>query len=117
MQHKILIIDDEINIANQTAELLASSYEVFIANDGQTGMKSIEEKKPELILLDWFLKGTLQGEDVLKFAKEKYPHIPVYVTTGSVDKQSKALALGADEFLKKPCFEIEKYVAKAFELD
>ena len=114
MRHKILVVDDQKNITNQTAEILSPLYDVFTTNDGETAMQLIEEKKPELILLDWLLQGTIQGEDVLKFSKNKFPDILVYVISASFDRRAKAMQLGADQFLEKPCFDLPEHVRRAF---
>ena len=83
---KILVIDDEVNIQKLTkANLNASGYEVFIAADGEEGLRLAQFKHPNLILLDLRMPG-MSGWDVLMVLKanRKLRRIPVVIMTATV---------------------------------
>jgi len=66
MKEKILIVEDEFIVANDLKiMLIKAGYQVVgIASSVVQARKLIEEKKPEWILLDIMLKGTLTGIDL-----------------------------------------------------
>lgn len=58
MGSKIMIIDDDRELADELAGMLAAhGYEVACANDGETGLAKIGKSKPDLVLLDLRMKG------------------------------------------------------------
>lgn len=109
---KILIIDDEIKICESFRELFETEYEVLAAQDGKEGIRFIEEASPELIVLDWRLKSTVEGKDVLTHSKKHYPQIPIFVVTASIHSKDEILSLGADLLLFKPCEDIKERIIK-----
>jgi DNA-binding response OmpR family regulator len=101
---KILIVDDEPNILLSLEFLFKKEgYKVFIARDGEEAMGIIEEKIPELVILD-IMMPKVDGYEVCKHIKAVYKHIKVVFLTAKT-KQSdieKGEALGADLYLTKP---------------
>jgi len=101
---KILVIDDDDSI-RETLQLYLSEigYEVITANNGETGIKLINQNKPDLILSDLKMAG-LTGIDVLKKAKELDPKNQVVLMTAFEDMQSTitAMQLGAYDYIEKP---------------
>jgi CheY-like chemotaxis protein len=66
---KILIIEDNDEIRENTAELLElSSYEVIVAENGRVGFKLAQKNPPDLILCDMMMPET-DGREFLKLAK------------------------------------------------
>ncbi|MBI5410070.1 MAG: response regulator [Nitrospirae bacterium] len=110
---KILIVDDEIKICEAFREMFEKEYVVLTACDGKEALRLIRDESPELIVLDWRLKSTVEGKDVLIFAKRNYPQIPVYVVTASVHSREEIKSLGADLLLFKPCEEIREIILEA----
>lgn len=109
---RILIVDDEACITEAFERAFRNSYAVTCSNDGEEAIKLIERIKPELILLDWRLKGNIEGQDILAFAKRKYPQIPVYVLTASMHLEKEIRSLGADACLSKPCRQLKEIISK-----
>ncbi len=101
---KILVIDDDDSI-RETLQLYLSEigYEVITANNGETGIKLIDQHKPDLILSDLKMAG-LTGIDVLKRAKEIDTKNQVVLMTAFEDMQSTivAMQLGAYDYIEKP---------------
>ena len=106
---QIAIIDDDIYISSMLEELLVrEGYGVLRAYSGTEALLLLEEKKPDLVLLDLMLPG-LSGEEVL-------PHlagIPVIVLSAKADVEDKVELLlgGAADYLTKP-FDTRELLAR-----
>ena len=105
MEH-ILIVEDEIDIANLVAfNLERSGFQVTIASDGREGLEKVLQKQPSLVILDLMLPG-MDGYQVLKeMQRDSRSHaIPVLMLTakGQIDDRIKGLELGADDYITKP---------------
>ena len=103
---KILIIEDETNIRESVAELLEmKGYGVTEAENGDRGVQTAFEDKPDLILCDIMMPG-MNGHDVLTAIRNKkgYASIPFIFLTALSQKDDirKGMNLGADDYLVKP---------------
>lgn len=103
---RIMVIDDEErNLRLIEAMLIPHGYEVFKANDGETGLKLVNKIAPDVILLDIMMPG-LDGFEVTKRLKKsnETSRIPIIIVTAltEIEERVKALELGADDFLSKP---------------
>ena len=112
----ILFIEDEPSLQKTFGEILKQEgYEVVSALDGETGLRLVKEKKPDLILLDLILPE-MNGFDVLKKIKEdpEIKEIPVIVLTNleGVADVDKAIELGATTYLVKAQYNLEEVVGK-----
>jgi len=102
---KVLIVDDESGILKMYSEYLSTQgFEVLTASNGEEGIKTAKEKKPDVILLD-IIMPKLNGLDVLKNLKQDpdLKNIPVYLLTNLPEECSgdKAKELGANGYLVK----------------
>ncbi len=100
---KILIIEDEIEIADLEKDYLElSGFEVAIANDGNKGLAMALTEEYDLIILDLMLPG-MDGFDVCKMIREK-KNIPIIMVSAKKDDIDKirGLGLGADDYMTKP---------------
>ena len=100
---KILIIEDDKNIANLEKDFLESNdFEVVIESDGLRGMKTALKGDFSLIIIDVMLP-TVSGFDLLMTIRDKLdiPCLVVSARTDDVDK-IKGLGLGADDYITKP---------------
>jgi CheY-like chemotaxis protein len=107
----ILLIEDNIDIRENTCELLElEGYEVIFAANGKKGIALAKEKKPDIILCDIMMPET-DGYEVLNGLKENIEtaDIPFIFLTASVEKKEIAIgfAMGAVGYIKKP-FESQK---------
>jgi CheY-like chemotaxis protein len=77
-------------------------HELFIALTGEEALKILQEKKPNVVLLDMQLPG-IDGVEVLKVIREQYPETKALIIT-SYDKEVKTAVseLGVDGFFPKP---------------
>ncbi len=111
----ILIIEDETSILDVETQLLKmNGFEVFAAEDGNTGLQKIYDCFPDLIVLDLMLPK-ITGEDILQRIKAipAFQNIPVIVVSAKTDLQDieKTFSLGAIDFITKP-FSTTEYLNK-----
>jgi len=103
MAKRILIIEDEVSIAELEKDYLElSGFEVTIKNDGTEGLAEALEHDYNLILLDIMLPGT-DGFEILKRVREvkDTPILMVTAKKEDIDK-IRGLGLGADDYITKP---------------
>jgi DNA-binding NtrC family response regulator len=106
MKAKILIVDDDPDIATMLDDRLqASGYGTMIARDGVDALELVEQDAPHLILLDLDMPR-MTGLEVLKRLPKVRPaeDLPVIVMTAhaSIDAAVEAMKTGAYDFLTKP---------------
>ena len=104
MSARVLLIDDEIDFTEVLAERMkARGLEVDTAESGMEGIKMVEGKYYDAIILDMAMPG-MDGIETLKLLLEGSPDSQVVLLTGraTVKKSVEALKLGAVEFLEKP---------------
>ena len=100
---QILIIEDDINIAELEKEYLQlNGYKVEIIQDGSQGLKKALMGIYDLILVDLMLPGK-DGYEIVREVRERYeiPIIIVSARSEDIDK-IKGLGFGADDYLTKP---------------
>ncbi len=114
MSKKILIIDDNVDYSEAIASVLeAGNYEVGIANSSEEAIKVLEEKIPDLIILDIVMQNGAEGVILCrKFKKDpRLSKVPILMLT-SITKQTgfsfnsddprHERYLPVDVFLEKP---------------
>jgi DNA-binding NtrC family response regulator len=106
MKAKILIVDDDPDIATMLEDRLqASDYGTVIAQDGVQALDLVEQEAPHLMLLDLDMPR-LTGLEVLQRLPKVRPaeDLPVIVMTAhaSIDAAVEAMKTGAYDFLTKP---------------
>ncbi|MBW1827456.1 MAG: response regulator [Deltaproteobacteria bacterium] len=116
---KILVVDDEKVIREGCREVLAlEGFEVVLAENGEQGLKMIEEAHFDVILLDLMMPG-LSGFDVLSHVKALHPDTSIIVITGyaTVEHSIEAMKKGAFDFIPKPFSpdQLRVVVSKAIE--
>jgi CheY-like chemotaxis protein len=108
---KILIIEDNDEIRENTAELLElHHYDVFTAEEGGEGFEVAKQQKPDLIICDIMMPDT-DGRKFLRLARDDKAvrDIPViFFSAGTAAPEvQRSLAKAANGFLKKPFTEEE----------
>ncbi len=108
---KILIIEDNDQVRENTAEiLLLSDYEVITASNGKEGVEIAMAKHPDLIVCD-IMMPVLDGYGVLHLLSkhEDTATIPFIFLTAKAEKADlrKGMEMGADDYLTKPFDGIE----------
>ena len=101
----ILIVDDELSILKMLSDYLKSKYQIVTAINGQTALKFIKEKKPDLMILDWMLPD-IEGPEIVTRVRNfsDFKDIPILMLTakGEESDKIKGFNSGVDDFLVKP---------------
>ena len=98
MEKDILIIDDDRDLVNSIKIVLESKkYNARSAYNGKEGYAKIEEKIPDLIILDVMMATDTEGFDLAFKLKDspKYQGIPIVMVTGFTKKMAEE---GPDKF-------------------
>src|SRR5436190_24101641 len=87
MNHKILVIEDNVDMCQNIASILKlSRYDVLISNDGKLGIELAQQSQPDLILCDIMMPG-LDGYSVLHLLSKdpSTANIPFIFLTAKTD--------------------------------
>lgn len=112
MEKKVLVVDDERPIADILEfNLVKEGFEVYCAYDGAEALRLVEEKNPDIILLDIMLP-VMSGMDVCREVRKKH-HMPIIMLTAKDSEFDKVLGLelGADDYCTKP-FSTREIIAR-----
>ena len=99
----ILIVEDEPNIAEVVSLYLErADFKVRVARDGLAAMKILEERIPDLIVLDIMLPE-VDGFAITRWLRER-SNVPIIMLTARRDEIDRitGLELGADDYVVKP---------------
>jgi Response regulators consisting of a CheY-like receiver domain and a winged-helix DNA-binding domain len=111
--HKILIIEDDFMIAESTETLLKlHQFDVHWVNNGLDGLKQLQQQAYDIVLLDLGLP-MMDGMQVLKHIRQKFPNLPVLIISARDQLQNRVDGLnqGADDYLIKP-YEFDELLAR-----
>ena len=106
MKPYVLVVEDEDSLSTLLQyNFKKEGYEVEIAKDGEEALLKINERKPDIILLDWMLPK-LSGIEVCRRLRlnKNQQKIPVIMLTARGDETEKITGLdhGADDYVLKP---------------
>jgi CheY-like chemotaxis protein len=108
---KILLIEDNTEIRENTAEILElADYQVITAENGRVGVEKAHHEKPDLIICD-IMMPIMDGYSVLHLLS-KTPdtsNIPFIFLTAKADRSDfrKGMEMGADDYITKPFDDVE----------
>jgi two-component system, OmpR family, alkaline phosphatase synthesis response regulator PhoP len=115
MQQRILIIEDESDIAESLQyNFVRDGFQVQIAESGEKGLRIALEMPPNLIVLDIMLPGMNGIELCRRFRREpQTKKTPIIMLTAKVAESDKvnALEIGADDYIVKP-FSVKEVMAR-----
>ena len=103
-KNSILVVDDEDALRTVlSSELESEGYVVATAADGDDAISVLQGKSFDLVLLD-IKMPRVDGFEVLRFIKERYPATKVIMLTGFADLKNaiESKKLGAEDFVSKP---------------
>lgn len=103
---KILVIEDNADVRENLAEILAlSGYEAITAENGKVGVAKAQAELPDLILCD-IMMPELDGYGVLHIVSRQAAtaDIPFVFLTAKAEKEDfrRGMSLGADDYIVKP---------------
>jgi two-component system KDP operon response regulator KdpE len=108
----VLVVDDDPAMRRTlTINLRARDYDVETAGDGRSALQVVDERMPDVVLLDLGLPD-LDGISVLTQLRS-FTQVPVIVVSARTESDDKveALDLGADDYITKP-FSVEELLAR-----
>ncbi|MSV27912.1 MAG: sigma-54-dependent Fis family transcriptional regulator [Bryobacterales bacterium] len=117
---RILVIDDEADIRESLQDLLLlEHYEVDLAPNATEGLRILESRSYDLVLLDLMMPDR-SGMEVLAEVRERDRETPIFLITayGSVEAAVAALKAGASDYFSKPwdneklLIEIDRMIAR-----
>src|SRR5881398_3372178 len=111
MQKTILVIDDNNDIRENTAEILElAGYKTFTAENGKRGVELAVKEKPSVIVCD-IMMPELDGYGVLHLLRKNADthNIPFIFLTAKTERGDfrKGMEVGADDYITKPFEDIE----------
>ena len=108
MSRRILIVEDEDAIVRTLQLALgAVGYQTVAVATGHLALYEVATRDPDLILLDLYLRGGMNGAEFLKEYRAKGGRAKVIVISGATRLDPMARDLNADEFIGKP-FDMER---------
>lgn len=103
-QHKILIVDDEVNLLESLGDLLSKKgYDVATAKDGLEAMARLECESFQVMIVDLRMPG-MSGLELLEKVKSQFPETSVLILTayGTIKSAVTAVKMGAYDYICKP---------------
>jgi DNA-binding response OmpR family regulator len=100
---KVLVVDDEVTIAEAVAARLRSEgFDVVLAHDGPEAVAVCRDEVPDLVVLDVMLPG-YDGYEVCRRIQQER-RVPVIMLTARTDETDVlvGLGVGADDYIVKP---------------
>ncbi|WP_010181494.1 hybrid sensor histidine kinase/response regulator transcription factor [Aquimarina agarilytica] len=111
---KLLLIEDNEDIRTFVKQGLEKTYDIYEAADGKEGLEMAEKELPSLIVSD-IMMPNIDGLEMSRQLRldQKTSHIPIILLTAksSTDTEREALALGIEDFVRKP-FDLDVLVLK-----
>ena len=103
---QILIVDDEPHLRNGLRRILnEEGYETMVAADGETALVLVEEKKPDIVLLDIMMPG-MDGREVCRRLRKIATETRIIYLTAKAEPNIPLHVKGprgeADAFIAKP---------------
>lgn len=115
MKPSVLVVEDGEALATLLRyNLEKEGYEATVAADGEEAMLAIEERMPDVVLLDWMLPN-VSGMEVCRRlrSQQETRNLPVIMLTarGEESDRLRGLETGADDYVVKP-FSMAELVAR-----
>ena len=110
---RILIVDDEIVVADLLAEAVKSQgHEATVVNDAQEGLRLLRAQGADAVFLDVYMPE-MSGIDFLRMLRRTHPTLPVILITGQARPEDieAARRLGVVDVVEKPS--IIKHLSQA----
>ncbi len=104
MKGRVLVIDDEAIVRVSCERVLEpEGYEVVVTSRGDEAIKLLEKEHFDIVLTDLKMPD-MDGLEVLKTIKQRWPDVIVIIITGygTISTAVQAIKLGAYEYIEKP---------------
>jgi two-component system phosphate regulon response regulator PhoB len=116
MSADILIVEDEAALVELLRyNLDKSGFATRVATDGEEALAKIDDRVPDLVLLDWMLPG-ISGIEICRRLRRRpeTARLPIIMLTARTEEADRlrGLETGADDYVSKP-FSVAELVARA----
>lgn len=106
MAHSVLVVEDETNILDSLSFLMKrAGFDVLVARDGESAMRMMESRAPNIVVLDIMLPRR-DGYEVCREirARPEWKNVRILMLSakGRELDRRKGLELGADDYMTKP---------------
>jgi signal transduction histidine kinase/DNA-binding response OmpR family regulator len=106
----VLYAEDNADLRRHVRDVLAGDCNVFVASDGEEGLRLARQYQPDLVITDQMMPR-MSGRDLLRAvrADDQLRDIPVIFLTARIGTEARieSLEAGADDYLSKPFHEGE----------
>lgn len=110
---KILLVEDDPGIADVLVlHLSDEGYDVTLAKDGLEGLRQLQARQWDALVLDLMLPG-VDGLEICRLARSNSHYTPIIIISAKASEVHRILGLevGADDYLSKP-FSILEFIAR-----
>ena len=110
---KVLMVEDDPDITELLEEYLGRyGIELFSVSSPSVGLEKLQLERYDLMLVDLGLPE-MDGLDLCRIVKERYPELPIIVSTARANVSDKVVAfeIGVDDYVAKP-YEPRELVAR-----
>jgi CheY-like chemotaxis protein len=105
----VLVVDDDPDVREFLAESLGvMGYDVFLAEDGESGPCMLEKVSPDVLLLDFAMPG-MTGAEVANRVRADRPAMPIIFASGYSDTAAIEAAVGTPAVLLRKPFRLEAW--------
>jgi DNA-binding NtrC family response regulator len=114
---RLLLIDDEKEYASVLSKRFSRrNIDTIKADNGAKGLQALRWTHFDVVVLDLKLGSDMDGLEVLKVCKKIDEQLPIIILTGhgSAEAAQEGLALGAFDYLTKPC-DLEELLQKIYQ--
>jgi two-component system, cell cycle response regulator CpdR len=98
-RHTILFVEDDTAVRTTTADILATKFQMLVAQDGYEALRLLGTFKVDALFADVVMPG-LDGVELAKQAKTLQPGLKILLMTGYYSRASEAKEVG--KLLLKP---------------
>src|SRR4051794_11058182 len=101
---EVMVVDDDDTVASVVVNYLErAGHGTRRLGDGQDALDAIEQKQPDLVVLDLMLPG-LDGLEVCRRVRGSWPEIAIVMLTALAEPDDRiaGLEVGADDYVTKP---------------
>jgi two-component system, cell cycle response regulator DivK len=119
MRKTLLIVEDSDLNRDLLVQIFEDSYDLELAEDGDTAVEIVSASPPDLILMDIGLPGRLSGLEAVRAIRARAPSVPIIAVSSGVmpGDRERAIDAGCDDFVAKPIDDVRlvELVARALE--
>ena len=110
---KILIVEDDRELAEVVEDAFAKQHSVEIVEDGKEALDRLKLYQYDLVILDWGLPGSISGVEVCRAYRKQGGNGSILMLTGKnqIEDKEEGLDSGADDYLTKP-FDARELMAR-----